>query len=164
MIEEWPLRLISFPTQTWNYIYFFLWHFYALSCQLDVRDLVEKKQQKKLATFSNSMAEEEKLIQLIGGETFVSKCCLSYSWSCILWCSSFNILEHTFLQLSLEDWHVWSYLGPNLVFNNKLLEVDLSQFLIWIIRWLLIYIFHVGWQVFQLKTLLCTWFGFIMSY
>jgi hypothetical protein len=72
--------------------------------QLGVRDLVEKKQQRRLITFSSSMVEEENLIELTCGEYFASKCCLSCSWSCILWCSSFIILEHTFCNCHLKMW------------------------------------------------------------
>jgi hypothetical protein len=48
------------------------------------------------------MVEEENLIQLIGREIFVGKCCLSCSWSKILWCSSFIILEHNFCNCHLK--------------------------------------------------------------
>jgi hypothetical protein len=56
----------------------------SLYFQLCARDLVEKKQQRRLTTFSSFMDEEENLIQLIGGENFVGKCCSSCSWSKIL--------------------------------------------------------------------------------
>ncbi len=65
-----------------------------------------RKNNKEGLTFSNSMVEEENFIELIHGEYFASKCCLSCSWSCILRCSCFIILEHTFCNCHLKMWLV----------------------------------------------------------
>jgi len=62
-----------------------------------------EKTTKKIYNISSSTVEEENLIQLTSGEDFAGKCCLSCSCLGVLWCSSFIISEHTFLQLPFED-------------------------------------------------------------